>query len=163
MVDNLTTKLDDTKDTENLGAILAKVNFKGIVYLSGQLGAGKTTLVRGYLRELGYQGVVRSPTFSIFELYQLNGQSVCHLDLYRFNNAAELEDTGVFDYFDSSQASFIEWPEYGVGCLPLPDLCCNFNLGPSANRRLVQLTADTIAGKIVLDYLLSRDDEKVCT
>ena len=90
--------------------------------MSGDLGAGKTTLVRGALRHLGFAGAVRSPTFSIMESYAARGWHVLHLDLYRLRTADELLGLGLADYDQSDAFWMIEWPERGGSRLPTPDL-----------------------------------------
>ena len=105
------------------GAALARsAPTRALVFLDGDLGAGKTTLVRGYLRELGYVGAVRSPTYTLIEPYASGGASVWHLDLYRLGDAEELEYLGLRDLLAEDAVLLIEWPERGAGWLPEPDL-----------------------------------------
>jgi tRNA threonylcarbamoyladenosine biosynthesis protein TsaE len=93
-----------------------------IVYLEGDLGAGKTTLVRGVLRGLGHRGSVRSPTYTLLEPYQLGGLRLFHLDLYRLGDPEELEYLGLQDLLEADSVLFVEWPERGTGALPPADL-----------------------------------------
>lgn len=102
-----------------------------IIYLHGDLGAGKTTLVRGAIRSTGYSGPVKSPTFSLMEVYAQQGKDqlsvntkggYCHFDLYRLGNAEELIYLGADDYFSENWVCWIEWPEKGRGELPAPDM-----------------------------------------
>src|SRR4051794_38850421 len=98
--------------TEALGGRLASLSSKGTVYLlSGPLGAGKTTLVRGFLRCLGHTGAVKSPTFTLVEGYDLAERRIFHLDLYRLRSRDELEHAGIRDYLDGEAIVLIEWPE----------------------------------------------------
>ena len=94
-----------------LGAALAKLNARGIIGLAGELGAGKTTLVRAWLRALGWQGQVKSPTFTLIESYALNGLTIHHIDLYRLHDASELECLGFRDLLRGESLCLIEWPQ----------------------------------------------------
>ncbi len=93
-----------------------------VITLKGELGSGKTTLVRGALEARGIITGVRSPTYTLIEYYELEGLSVAHLDLYRLGDAEELEYLGYRDYLESDTLCFIEWPERAVGYLNQVDL-----------------------------------------
>lgn len=116
------TYLKDTEATEQFGAKLwAELPPKCLIFLQGDLGAGKTTLVRGVLRAAGYTGAVKSPTYTLVEEYTLAGHKLFHFDLYRVADPEELEWIGIRDYFDQDCLCFIEWPDKGQGFLPEPD------------------------------------------
>ena len=125
-------------EMQQLGAELSAICDECcIIYLSGDLGAGKTTLVRGFLRKLGYQGTVKSPTYTIVESYLINGKEIYHFDLYRITNPDELEYIGIRDYFAKKAIFLIEWPERGVGFLPKADINCEIII--SKNERNVKI------------------------
>lgn len=107
-----------------LGERLAELlrGYRGTLYLRGDLGTGKTTLVRGLLRGLGYQGAVRSPTYTLIEPYEAVEPRVMHLDLYRLADPEELDYLGLRDLLEHPGLILIEWPERGAGALPLADL-----------------------------------------
>lgn len=105
------------------------------LYLSGDLGAGKTTLVRGLLRELGVQGTVRSPTYSLLEHYQAGQWDLVHLDLYRLSSPDDLLALGLADHDHAFAVWLIEWPERAGGALPAADLELHLT-GESAAHRL---------------------------
>jgi tRNA threonylcarbamoyladenosine biosynthesis protein TsaE len=128
---------DDTA-TEQLGATLAGRVPSGVVWLQGDLGAGKTTLVRGWLRALGHVGAVKSPTYTIVEPYQLNGMAVYHFDLYRLTDPEELEMIGGRDYFDHDALCLVEWPQRAGAALPAPTL--TVTLAPAMGGREALLT-----------------------
>ncbi|NOR70518.1 MAG: tRNA (adenosine(37)-N6)-threonylcarbamoyltransferase complex ATPase subunit type 1 TsaE [Methylomarinum sp.] len=111
------------QETEQLGAELWRVlPEKCLIFLKGDLGAGKTTLTRGVLRAAGHKTAVKSPTYTLVEEYDLPNRKVFHFDLYRVKDPEELEWMGIRDYLDQQSLCFIEWPELGIGFLPEPDV-----------------------------------------
>ncbi len=114
---------------EAFGAKLAEVADKGaLVTLSGNLGAGKTTLTRGFIHAVGHTGAVKSPTYTLVEPYDINGRNIMHFDLYRLSDPEELEYLGFRDYLDGTSLCLIEWPEKANGFLPEPDLAISINV-----------------------------------
>jgi tRNA threonylcarbamoyladenosine biosynthesis protein TsaE len=113
----------DAATTERVGAALGRALSGGmVVTLAGDLGAGKTTLVRGALRELGWTGSVKGPTYTLVECYEVSSLYFYHFDFYRFADPSEWETAGLADYFRRDSACIVEWPERVGDLLPLPDL-----------------------------------------
>lgn len=119
-----TTLVIDTADSmQRLGACLAaRARPASSIWLQGGLGAGKTTLCRGFIRALGYRGRVKSPTYTLIESYPCARFPVHHMDFYRIQDAAEIEGAGIRDYFDAAGVCLIEWPERAQGRVPAPVL-----------------------------------------
>lgn len=143
--------LKDESDTNKAGAILShfllsqaqKLDRALCVFLLGDLGAGKTTITRSILKSLGYEGIVKSPTYTLVEPYNVRGLDVYHFDLYRLNDEEELEFIGVRDYFNKRAICLIEWPQKALNVLSKPDIILNLNYGD--NVRYLSLQSDTIA------------------
>jgi tRNA threonylcarbamoyladenosine biosynthesis protein TsaE len=112
-----------------------------LIFLHGDLGAGKTTLVRGLIRGLGHTGAVKSPTYTIVEPYELPGLDVYHFDLYRLSDPEEIEFIGARDYLESGALCLVEWPEKGRGILPEPDLM--IDIEHLDDSRKLHLTANS--------------------
>jgi len=120
---SLAAHLADEDATLALGAALAKALEPGLViHLEGDLGAGKTTLVRGVLRGLGWEGPVKSPTYTLLELYEVSRLLLHHFDFYRFQDPQEWIDAGFRETFNGRNVSLIEWPEKAGELLPPPDV-----------------------------------------
>ncbi|MGH8511616.1 MAG: tRNA (adenosine(37)-N6)-threonylcarbamoyltransferase complex ATPase subunit type 1 TsaE [Gammaproteobacteria bacterium] len=123
----------------------------GTVFLSGDLGAGKTTFVRGLLRALGYRGLVKSPTYTLVETYSIGGRSIHHFDLYRLAGSDELEAIGVRDFVDGQALCLIEWPERGAVGLLLPDL--HLRIALAGEQREIAFEAYSECGNAVLNRM----------
>ena len=145
--------LADEAATLTLGADIAKTLASGlVVYLYGDLGAGKTTLTRGIMRGLGYLGKVKSPTYTLVEVYEVSRLKLYHFDLYRFNDALEWEEAGFREYFNYDSVCLVEWPEKAAELLPTPDI--RLYLTPDDEGRLAVIEAITQGGKLCLNQLI---------
>lgn len=145
----LSLPLVDVTATENLGGLLGEHLTNGLlVFLQGDLGAGKTSLVRGLLRRLGYTGAVKSPTYTLLEEYLLGKHEIIHFDLYRLADPEELDLIGIRDYFAGDACCFIEWPERGEGYLAQEDL--HIHIDHRGAGRMARLQAGSEAGKKLL-------------
>jgi tRNA threonylcarbamoyladenosine biosynthesis protein TsaE len=122
-----------------------------VIYLSGDLGAGKTTLARGMLRGLGYGGKVKSPTFTLVELYEVSSLYLYHFDFYRIDDPQELADMGFRDYFNADSVCLIEWPEKAAAGLPVADVTVSMRVEDSGRR--LEIFADTEAGRRCVERL----------
>lgn len=147
-----TLLLQGEAEQEAFGAALAEAcDGPALIFLEGDLGAGKTTMARGFLRALGHRGAVKSPTYTLIEPYDLAGTKVYHLDLYRVADPGELEYLGLREMLEEDAVLLIEWPERGEGWLPQPDL--RVRIGHQAAARDVELTATTVRGVALLSRL----------
>jgi tRNA threonylcarbamoyladenosine biosynthesis protein TsaE len=137
------------EDTEALGRKLAALRPDGsslaVLYLAGELGAGKTTFARGFLAALGVTGAIRSPTYMLLELHELVGLTALHIDLYRLRDPSELEALGLREWARPKCLWLIEWPERGGGRLPSADLTLTFTVGTQAHE--IEVLAESDLGK----------------
>lgn len=134
------------------GADLAQaIKDGGVIHLHGDLGAGKTTLVRGILQAMGHKGVVKSPTYTLVEPYSIGEREIYHFDLYRLCDAEELEYMGIRDYFHEHSLCLLEWPEKGCGFLPRADLI--IEIQHLQEGRELCCRAETASGQEILDHL----------
>ena len=142
-------ELADVSASERLGAALARsIPWTApralTLFLTGELGTGKTTVARGLLRALGVEDVVRSPSYTLVESYEPAGHRVLHLDLYRLGGAADLEALGLRDELDEGVLLLVEWPERAPSMLPLPDL--QVSLTVAGEGRIARLESRTEIG-----------------
>ncbi|MDD5229080.1 MAG: tRNA (adenosine(37)-N6)-threonylcarbamoyltransferase complex ATPase subunit type 1 TsaE [Methylococcales bacterium] len=128
----------DNEATEQFGALLwSHLPEKSLIFLHGDLGAGKTTLVRGLLRAAGVTGTIKSPTYALIEEYNVANRKIFHFDLYRLADPEELEWIGIDDYLNENALCFIEWSCKGAGVLPKANV--NISLIYQDDGRLVQI------------------------
>ncbi|MFZ2855510.1 MAG: tRNA (adenosine(37)-N6)-threonylcarbamoyltransferase complex ATPase subunit type 1 TsaE [Rhodocyclaceae bacterium] len=151
----LTLSLPDEAATTMLGRELAPLLTPGmVVWLDGDLGAGKTTLSRALLRALGHRGPVKSPTYTLVEVYVVSSIYWYHFDFYRFNHPEEFDDAGLGEYFRDDAVCLVEWPEKAAGHVPPADLVLVFRF--SGSGRELDLVAGSAAGRQCLSALQSR-------
>lgn len=151
MSDARTLTLDSASAMESLGAAIARASrdLHGVrIYLHGDLGTGKTTLVRGFLHAAGHEGSVRSPTYTLVEPYSLPGGELYHLDLYRLSAAEELEFLGLRDLEQPGCSLLVEWLQQGEGALPAADL--ELFLRYAGSARTVEIEARSAKGADLL-------------
>jgi tRNA threonylcarbamoyladenosine biosynthesis protein TsaE len=122
-----------------------------VIALSGDIGAGKTTIIRAMLKKIGITSAIKSPTFSLVESYSCQNLNIHHFDLYRIHHEDELEYLGFRDYFSSHSICCVEWAEHAGRALPYIDL--RFNLSIKGAGRELQIIASSVAGKRILACL----------
>ncbi len=149
---NLSFLLADEAATAAFAGRLASTLRAGmVIHLRGDLGAGKTTLVRALLHALGYTGRVKSPTYTLLEQYEAGGLHLCHFDLYRFRSKEEWEAAGFREEFDGRNVCLVEWPEKAHGLVPQADMEILFEILPRG--RNITIRANTETGKECLRSL----------
>lgn len=135
-----------------IGAEIATILHPGlIIFLKGNLGAGKTTLARGILQGAGYKGKVKSPTYNLVELYKFSRLYFYHFDFYRFTDPVEWEEAGFREYFNENSICLVEWPEKTEKQMPIPDIQLFFTVIQTG--RIIRIQADTEAGRKCLSKL----------
>jgi tRNA threonylcarbamoyladenosine biosynthesis protein TsaE len=163
---NLT--LQSESDTASLAAAMAAGIEPGQkIYLSGDLGAGKTTFTRALLRALGVEGAVKSPTYNLVELYVISGLNFYHFDFYRFTDPEEWHHAGFREYFNEDAVCLVEWPEKAAGLLPQPDLAIELLMpadkhtaGEIDESRDARLSAYGEQGAKILKHILRWRESK---
>ena len=144
--------LADETATKAFAARLATLcNQATVIYLNGDLGAGKTTFSQGFIRGLGYQGRVKSPTYTLVEPYEVAPWRVFHFDLYRLADPEELEFIGIRDYFEPDCLCLVEWPDKGAGLLAEADLTITIEFNQTG--RTLLLEASTENGRSLLQAI----------
>ncbi len=148
----VTFTIADDRAMREFGAKLAATSISsGVIYLVGELGAGKTTLVRGFLQSLGHQGAVKSPTYTLVEHYHVAHRHIYHLDLYRLADPEELEFIGLRDWLQAAALLLIEWPQMAEGVVPKADLIIRIDYEGAA--RILRLDALSVVGEALLSTL----------
>jgi tRNA threonylcarbamoyladenosine biosynthesis protein TsaE len=156
--DHLTLALPEEADTLALGSAMARNLAPGmVVWLEGDLAAGKTTLVRGLLRAAGDSGPVKSPTYTLVEVHVVSGLNFYHFDFYRFNQAEEYLDAGLDEYFSGSGICLVEWPDKAAPYLPPADMRIELRVEPDATGegRTASITATSDKGRTCLAGVMS--------
>lgn len=134
------------QETQQFAEQLAQyVPRKAYIALHGDLGTGKTTFVRAFIKALGCNDSVRSPTYTLLETYSVNAYHIVHMDLYRLSDPSELEFIGIYDYLGENALCLIEWPEKAGKALPIPDVSLHFFTRES-NQREITITTQTTTG-----------------
>jgi len=152
MANDITLILDNEAATLACGDKFSRIVACGlVVYLHGDLGAGKTTFVRGVLHGLGHVGKVKSPTYTLVEPYTIFNYNIYHFDLYRFIDEEEWEAAGFREYFNAQSICMIEWPERAANVLQEPDI--HVHLSHYQNARKIQFLASSPLGNICIEGL----------
>jgi tRNA threonylcarbamoyladenosine biosynthesis protein TsaE len=137
------THLPDETATQALGKHLSATLHPGLViYLSGDLGAGKTTLIRALLRGLGYDGKVKSPTYTLVEFYVISNLYLYHFDFYRFSDPREWEEAGFREHFGPDTICLVEWPEKAAGWLPPADLTVRLEIKENGRDAVLEANSE---------------------
>ncbi|GEK78488.1 tRNA (adenosine(37)-N6)-threonylcarbamoyltransferase complex ATPase subunit type 1 TsaE [Pseudoalteromonas atlantica] len=144
--------LNDEIATVAMGNKVAAIIEQGaVIYLHGDLGAGKTTFTRGVVQGFGHTGKVKSPTYTLVEPYELTRANVYHFDLYRLGDPEELEYMGIRDYFSEQAICIVEWPEKGGEFIPVPDL--DITLSYVGDERKIVINSASERGIAIVEKL----------
>lgn len=146
--------IPDESSQLGIGQALAQACKEGgaWIYLSGELGTGKTTLARGFLQGLGYQKRVKSPTYTLVEPYEIAGRLICHFDFYRISQQAELAYLGLEEYFTTTSICLVEWPDHFMDFLPIPDIL--IFLTTQNQGRQLKLQSKTPRGAAIMESFI---------
>jgi tRNA threonylcarbamoyladenosine biosynthesis protein TsaE len=161
--DHLTLALPDEAATLALGAALTANLAPGmVIWLEGDLGAGKTTLVRGLLRAAGVKEAVKSPTYTLVEVHVVSGLNFYHFDFYRFNQAEEYLDAGLDEYFSGSGICLVEWPDRAAPYLPAADMRIELRVAPrdGGAGRTAEISATGARGRTCLAGVRSSSTQR---
>jgi tRNA threonylcarbamoyladenosine biosynthesis protein TsaE len=152
-----TCHLENESVTLTFGAEIATILRPGLlIFLKGDLGAGKTTLARGILRGLGHEGKVKSPTYNLIEIYKISRLYFYHFDFYRFTDPIEWEEAGFREYFNENSICLVEWPEKAEKLLPIADIWISFTI--IGTGRNIEIQAGTEVGRQCLkDWQVKRN------
>lgn len=148
---------------DQFAAVLSRTLREGdIVYLHGDLGAGKTACVGAYFAALNFTGRVKSPTYTLVESYTHAGNAYHHFDFYRMRSPSEFFDSGLEDYFDGRAIIFVEWPEKAAEALPPSTLSCYFSFMPCEQKRTIRCVADSQRGNEIMTQLAESYGASAC-
>ena len=159
-MESLKLLLVDESATDALGASMAPLLVPGmVIFLRGDLGTGKTSLARAMLRALGYEGRVKSPTYTLLELYTVSRLHLYHFDFYRFHDPREWAEAGFRDHFCADNICLVEWPEKAEGFLPAADLTLHLKI--HGVGRKAEITAGSERGNQCLLQLAKRYEDSL--
>ena len=159
-MESLKLLLVDESATDALGERIAPLLVPGmVIFLRGDLGAGKTSLARAILRARGYEGKVKSPTYTLLELYTVSSLHLYHFDFYRFHDPHEWAEAGFRDHFNADNICLVEWPEKAEGFLPAADLTLHLQI--HGVGRKAEITAGSEQGHQCLQQLAKHDDNSL--
>ena len=140
---------DEAASAALAGRFAAVLEAPCVIYLQGDLGAGKTLFTRAYIHALGYEGYVKIPSYGLLETYEVAGKTVLHLDLYRIEDPEELEYLAIRDLYRRNTVLMVEWPDRGEHFLPAPDLVLKF--GETAESRFIRCIPNSAHGRTLAE------------
>ncbi len=156
VIDRMEKILSNALQTQEFGGLIGAAHVPGTsITLEGQIGAGKTTFARGFLRSLNYEGHVKSPTFTLIEYYEFESYSLFHIDLFRVNDVSELDYLGLDAYSKNKITYLIEWPKFDLEFMSKVDLNINFKVSDKGRGRVASIAAYTQEGRKLVQGLKS--------